>query len=74
MTDDVVDWIRAEADLAARAGQYDRLNKIAGEVARLLAEVRRLREGIEALAESGEADGRGNSRDLSRRLRALLDA
>lgn len=37
------------------------------------AENARLREGIEALAETGEADGRGNSRDLARYLRALLN-
>ena len=37
------------------------------------AEVERLRAGIEALAKAGEAYGRGNSRDLARRLRALLN-
>lgn len=39
----------------------------------LTAENARLREGIEELAKTGEADGRGNSRDLARHLRTLLN-
>lgn len=42
-------------------------------VADALAERARLREGVQALAEMGERDGRGNSLDLSRRLRGLLE-
>lgn len=38
----------------------------------LKAELARLRAGIVALAEAGEADGRGNAPALAKRLRALL--
>lgn len=58
---DEVDRLRAENDnLRAGAKSFVR-------------QIDRLANGIEALARDGEAYGRGNALDLSRRLRALLN-
>lgn len=63
---------RDPADDSARHWRNLALNTEAKWL-RAEAKVERLRAGIEELAATGEADGRGNSRALSRRLRALLD-
>lgn len=77
---------RAEAELEQSEGEREDLDTAVGtllgenvelvaERDALAAEVeagRRLRAGVEALADAGERDGRGNSRELAARLRALL--
>ncbi len=60
---------RALANFALEGQIADAL---AAERDAALAEVARLREGIDDLARTGEMDGRGNSRDLAKRLRTLL--
>lgn len=69
LTPEEIDHIREEI----REGELGWDSDLLAHVDHLTAENARLREGIAALAETGEADGRGNSRDLARHLRALLN-
>ena len=52
MTDDIVDWLRAEAELVA----LDRLAEAADEIERLRAEIKTLNHELDLLEEKSRHD------------------